>query len=154
MLWPEKRKRDAMFEQNPNDPGGGVDRPIRVLVVADGAARLPATACCGRSSATDGIEIGPIPKGFPVVLLANVDLLGADITDDREKREHDRKVREVIKTVLRERKAGRDIFESTDVLDGLWSLSKCPDFVVNQGHYFGTAWQTDEPAPSTPTSAR
>ena len=25
------------------------------------------------------------------------------------------------------------------------ALSKCPDLVVNKGHYFGTAWQPDEP---------
>ena len=25
-------------------------------------------------------------------------------------------------------------------------LSKCPDFVVNRGHYFGTAQQNEEPA--------
>ena len=31
---------------------------------------------------------------------------------------------------------------------------KCPDFVVNKGHYFGTAWQPDEPPLRTRTSAR
>ena len=25
-------------------------------------------------------------------------------------------------------------------------LNKCPDFVVNRGHYFGTALLTEEPA--------
>ena len=26
------------------------------------------------------------------------------------------------------------------------SLSKCPDFVVNRGHYFGTSFFKEEPA--------
>ncbi|HYO91801.1 MAG TPA: hypothetical protein VEQ40_09200, partial [Pyrinomonadaceae bacterium] len=29
--------------------------------------------------------------------------------------------------------------------DSLKELSKCPDYVVNRGHYFGTGYNKDEP---------
>jgi cytochrome c5 len=142
MLWPEKRRRDAMFT-DPNDPGGGViDRSDVESSLTVPRGYLPGLLRPFISE--DGITVGPFPKDFPVSLLANADLMGADITDDREKEEHERKVREVIKIVVREKKAGHDIFKSTDVMDGLWSLSKCPDLVVNKGHYFGTQWQPGE----------
>ena len=142
MLWPEKRRRDAMFT-NPDDPGAGViDRSESEssLLVPRGYVPAPLRPLISG----DGIEIGPIPKGFPISLLANADLMGADLTGD-EKREHDRKLRRVLGTMIKELKAGNDIFASAEVMDGLWSLAKCPDLVVNKGHYFGTAWQPDEP---------
>jgi hypothetical protein len=143
MLWPEKRRRDGIFT-NPDDPGGGViDRTDSEssLWVPKGYVPGPLRPLIG----DDGIDIGPIPEKFPVSLLANADLLGADLAG-AEKEAHDRKLRDVIKTMIHELKAGHDIFTSTEVMDGLWSLSKCPDLVVNKGHYFGTSWQPDEPA--------
>ncbi|MEO5822085.1 MAG: hypothetical protein ABIT71_16395 [Vicinamibacteraceae bacterium] len=141
MLWPEKRRRDAMFT-NPDDPGGGViDRSTSEssLWVPRGYVPAPLKPLIS----ADGIEIGPIPKGFPVSLLSNADLMGADLTG-AEKKAHDESLRVVIRTMIKELKAGNDIFKSTAVMDGLWSLSKCPDLVVNKGHYFGTAWQPGE----------
>jgi hypothetical protein len=141
MLWPEKRRRDAMFT-NPNDPGGGViDRSDSESSLTVPRGYVPPVLRPLISD--DGIEIGPIPKGFPVSLLANADLMGADLSGD-EKQAHDRKLREVIKTMIRELKSGQDIFKSAEVMDGLWSLAKCPDLVVNKGHYFGTQWQPGE----------
>jgi hypothetical protein len=142
MLWPEKRRRDPMFT-NPDDPGAGViDRSSSEssLWVPRGYVPAPLKPLIS----ADGIEIGPIPKGFPVSLLANADLMGADLSGP-EKKAHDEKLRVVIRTMIRELKAGNDIFKSTAVMDGLWGLAKCPDLVVNKGHYFGTAWQPGEP---------
>ena len=33
----------------------------------------------------------------------------------------------------------------SDAVPKLMELSKCPDYVVNRGHYFGTSLFTDEP---------
>ena len=33
-----------------------------------------------------------------------------------------------------------------NLVPDLLALSKCPDFVVNKGHYFGTALFTEAPA--------
>jgi hypothetical protein len=32
-----------------------------------------------------------------------------------------------------------------NLVDPLLELSKCPDFVVNRGHYFGTSYFAEEP---------
>ena len=153
MLWPEKRRRDPMFT-TADDPGAGlIDRSTAdsSLWVPRGFvpdALRPLLGIGQRAFpmfvSANGIQIGPIPKGFPVSLLSNADLRGADLTG-AEKDAHDRQLRTVIKTMIGELKAGHDIFRSPAVMDGLWSLSKCPDLVVNKGHYFGTALQPDEP---------
>ena len=136
MLWPEKR---AGPDVHPRILAPFIDRRSAVALWVPPASAAP----CGRCSARRH-EIGPIPEKFPISLLANADLMGADLTG-AEKKAHDQKLREVIRAMIRELKAGGDIFKSTAVMDGLWSLSKCPDLVVNKGHYFGTAWQPDEP---------
>ena len=33
-----------------------------------------------------------------------------------------------------------------NLVEPLLTLSKCPDFVVNRGHYFGTSFFKEEPA--------
>ena len=48
----------------------------------------------------------------------------------------------VVKSELKQR---NNIFASPDVLNGMLSLSKCPDFVVNKGHYFGTNLRPTRP---------
>ena len=32
-----------------------------------------------------------------------------------------------------------------NLVDPLLAVSKCPDFVVNRGHYFGTSYFSEEP---------
>jgi hypothetical protein len=156
-LWPEKRRQDDLFK-NDNRPGVGViDRTTTesALYVPRGyvpdflrgllgvtESLLPAFVKDG------GVYIGPIPKGFPVSLLANADILGADIpagTTDR--REHDKRLLKTLLDLKQALKADPNgIFKNEQVLNDLLALSKCPDFVVNKGHYFGTNLQADEAA--------
>jgi hypothetical protein len=88
----------------------------------------------------EGIEIGPIPKGTPINLISNIDL------------ERRRQVLDVLLKVKRDLKSlprgasdaqARKTF--ADLVDPLISVSKCPDYVVNRGHYFGTDYFRDEP---------
>jgi hypothetical protein len=88
----------------------------------------------------EGIEIGPIPKGTPINLVSNIDL----------QRRH--QVLDVLLKVKRDLKAlppgasdaqARKAF--ADLVDPLISVSKCPDYVVNRGHYFGTDYFKEEP---------
>ena len=100
----------------------------------------------------EGIEIGPLPKGTPVNLLANLNLLTETSGfGERAKRDAD-----ILKLLLDIRKAlkqlppGASDEEATRVLKPLvgplLQFSKCPDFVVNRGHYFGTdKFQGGEP---------
>ncbi|MBD8525093.1 hypothetical protein [Pseudomarimonas arenosa] len=89
-----------------------------------------------------GIEIGPIPKGTPVNLISNIDL------------DHPlRTVPTVIDVVKALKKIPQDateeqaieIFRERGIADRLLEVSKCPDFVVNRGHYFGTEFAGNSP---------
>ena len=94
------------------------------------------------TDATGHIEIGPIPKGMPVNLLANLRPLA-------ESNSFTDQVNQVWKVlgVLSSFKHDLKTTAQTESDDGqfanlgkpLLTLSKCPDFVVNRGHYFGTA---------------
>jgi hypothetical protein len=79
-----------------------------------------------------------------VSLLANADLLGADLST-QEKLDHQKQLVQLLGQAQRDLKKGVDIFANPAVLERLLKLSKCPDFVVNKGHYFGTNLQSDEP---------
>jgi cytochrome c5 len=87
------------------------------------------------------VQIGPIPKGTPVNLIANLDLEA-----------HKAKLAVLLVKMIKDLKtvAGSSDAEAARVFKNLvpdlLALSKCPDFVVNKGHYFGTALFTEEPA--------
>lgn len=83
------------------------------------------------------IEIGPIPKGTPIGLLASLDL-----NDPAKHRELLALVPTLIKDLARIRTRRLDDSEAAELLKRevgprLLELSKCPDFVLNRGHEFG-----------------
>jgi hypothetical protein len=98
-----------------------------------------------------GVQIGPIPAGVPVDLFGNLELMpDGGSAADRVKHGG-----EILKLLL-------DIEHNLRVLppqatdeearrqfaalgDRLFKLSKCPDYVVNRGHYFGTDAFKEEP---------
>ncbi|MFI4922386.1 MAG: hypothetical protein ACHP6J_01570, partial [Burkholderiales bacterium] len=80
-----------------------------------------------------GIKIGPIRGGMPVNMLANIDMDKKD------------QVAWLLLKVAKDLSAlpqdasdedARKAF--ADLIPPLLEVSKCPDFVVNRGHYFGT----------------
>ncbi|HTV34007.1 MAG TPA: hypothetical protein VME69_13060 [Methylocella sp.] len=96
------------------------------------------------------VLLGPIPKGTPVALLGNIDL---DYRDSWiERFEYKQKLLKVFGKLLFDLKAlpknasdeeARKIF--SNLVDDLLAVNKCPDFVVNRGHYFGTDYFKEEP---------
>jgi hypothetical protein len=154
MLWPETRDKDELL--GPRIPGK-IDRTTAPSYVRIPAGYLPggtrpflgmlATLMPGvfNSGPTQpGVVIGPIPAGMPVELLANLQLtLDGGGTVDQLKLD-----RELASAVLKfgsavneargksDEEARRIVF-SADVVDPLMKVSKCPDYVVNRGHYFG-----------------
>ena len=103
-------------------------------------------------NANGDIELGPIPKGTPVGLLANLELR-PDEADLLERVAHDAKLVELVIQLKRDlsdaarerqRRAGARSASPTSS-EPLLALSKCPDFVVNRGHYFGTDQFAEEP---------
>jgi hypothetical protein len=153
MLWPERRPKDPIFA-NDNGPGVGIiDRTTAESVIWVPAGYVPDSlrGLLGAGQRllpflfrNGSVEIGPIPQGTPVSLLANADMLGADLPL-QEKLDHQKQLVHLLGQAQRDLKRGIDIFANPAVLEQLLKLSKCPDFVVNKGHYFGTNLQPDEP---------
>jgi hypothetical protein len=89
-----------------------------------------------------GIEIGPIPKGTPVNLISNMDL---------DKKAQMLPVLIKVKKALKAIPQGASdeeaikVFRERDLVDTMLEVNKCPDFVVNRGHYFGTDYFKEEP---------
>jgi hypothetical protein len=97
----------------------------------------------------DGVAIGPIPKGTPVALLGNIDLdRREDLFEDLE---HKLKIAKLLLNLKKDLKAlPKDASDEDarktlgNVVDDLLSVSKCPDFIINRGHYFGTDYFKEE----------
>jgi hypothetical protein len=98
----------------------------------------------------NGVAIGPIPKGTPVALIGNLDL---------DKREnpfenllHKAKVLKLLaklKIALKSLPPNPSDEDARKAFAGsyqdLLELNKCPDFIANRGHYFGTDYFAEEP---------
>jgi hypothetical protein len=105
------------------------------------------------------IVLGPIPKGVPIGLLANLKLR-AESDDAVEKAAHLRDIGEFLlklKVDLASAPAGASDEELrtrfVNLKAPMIKLSKCPDFVVNRGHYFGTAEFNEQEALSADEKA-
>ena len=146
MLWPERRPKDPIFA---NETGPGVGIIDRTTV--DSTFWLPSGYVPDALRGLVGIgerlfpflvrngsvELGPIPKGTPVGVIANLDVL--DLEDPpAQRREHLKKLADLLGLAKKELKQGHNVFANPEILSRMLSLSKCPDFVVNKGHYFGT----------------
>jgi hypothetical protein len=158
MLWPEKRAKDPVLGDK---VAGLIDRttaqsyltipkgflpPLLVRLFAPFRDELP-----WLFTADGDIELGPIPAGTPVGLLGNLNLR-PDKGSLLERVKHDHKLVELVIQIALDLKAlpknpsdeqARRVF--ADLVDPLLELSKCPDFVVNRGHYFGTDQFAEEP---------
>ncbi|MBN2702108.1 MAG: hypothetical protein JXR29_11735 [Methylothermaceae bacterium] len=139
MLWPEKRQGDRQYLTRSGKPLPGViDRTtatsyLRVPpgFVSEFLRVLP--------DFRDGIDLGPIPQGTQVNLIANLDL------------ENKPGIIHLLPKLVKALKAlpkdagdeeARQVF--TPLADEMLALNKCPDFVVNRGHYFGTDYLPGE----------
>jgi hypothetical protein len=154
MLWPEKREKDKIFGTETGAGVGKIDRttaPSFIWVPAgyipDGFRKLiplGQRAFPGLFSNGD-VTIGPIPEGTPVSLLANSDLMGADLPGGTTRTEHVKQLADLLVRAKNDLKDGKNFFENKEIMDSMLKLSKCPDFVINKGHYFGTNLMGDEP---------
>jgi hypothetical protein len=158
MLWPEKRDKDTLLGDK---VPGRIDRTTKPSYLRVPAGYLPgplrpllelAEPALPAFVGEAGIEIGPIPKDTPVSLLADLDLLPPPGASPIERVQHDKDVLELLTKMLKDLKAlGKDPSDAearkvfANLVDPLLKLSKCPDFVVNRGHYFGTSYFKEEP---------
>ena len=150
MLWPNLRERDAML------PGawGMIDRtttrsklyvPSSFIPDAPGPLDEQARKALRTLENADGdIELGPIPRGMPVNLLASLQPLA----ESRDPATIARHYRDLIVLLAQLKKGLLTLPRGADdaavrahfasLREPLMALNKCPDFVVNRGHYFGT----------------
>ncbi|HEV2677471.1 MAG TPA: hypothetical protein VGV37_23275 [Aliidongia sp.] len=159
MLWPETRERDKVL----GDKGVGlIDRTtarswvtIPVGYVPEVLHPLQSTAhrlAPGLVDKDGDITIGPIPAGIPVNLLSNIQPL-SESDDPVEQANHATQLVNLLAGLqtdlvtmppdatdeqLRQKFANQ--------VPTLMALSKCRDFEVNRGHYFGTAAFNDTAA--------
>jgi hypothetical protein len=157
MLWPEKREKDSVLGDK---VPGVIDRTTTrcYLRIASGYVPDNLQGLLGWGERwfpylfnESGVEIGPIPPGTPINLLANLNVL-ADDADVLGRVDHDRKLLELALKIKHDLKALGDNPSDDDarrvfanLVEPLMNLSKCPDYVVNRGHYFGTSYFKEEP---------
>jgi len=151
LLWPEKRKGNIQYQTaNGKMLPGWIDRTfassyLRVPkgFLPDLLNKLVGKIDGGKFAGEEGLEIGPIPKGTPVNLLTNIDL------DQRtglwNKLTHGVKLLDVLFTLKHDlKKLPKDATDEqaakvfANAVEPLINASKCPDYIVNRGHYFGT----------------
>jgi hypothetical protein len=152
MLWPEKRERDPVLGDK---VPGTIDRTTErsTVTIPVGYVPKPLQPLQGTlhrwlpwlvSSGGD-VVLGPIPKGTPVSLLSNL-RLRAESDDPAVEVAHAKKLVTFLIKLKKDLKAAPpDASDEAlrthfaDLKSPMMELSKCPDFVVNRGHYFGTS---------------
>jgi hypothetical protein len=158
MLWPEKRKGNMEYKTASGKMlPGWIDLTYETSYLRVPKGYLPdffqplvGLLSHGSFFNEEGLELGPIPKGTPINLLSNIDL------DKREgllaNLEHKRQIAELLIKIKKDLKAlpknatdeeARKVF--ANLVNPLLAASKCPDFIVNRGHYFGTDYFKEEP---------
>lgn len=148
MLWPEKRQQDAVLGSKVH---GTIDRTeVRSTVVIPASyvpdAFRPLQSALHRwlpwlIDASDDIVLGPIPAGVPVNLIANTRLLaeGEDpVRHAAELAELAVRTKKDLATMPANATDAQLRAKFADLGPAFLKLSKCPDFVVNRGHLFGT----------------
>ena len=156
MLWPEKRDKDELLgDKIP----GKIDRTTQDSYLRISYGYLPDALQSLRGFARffpwllddkdKLIQIGPIPKGTPIGLLANINPL-SESADPAEKLLHDQQLLSLVLEInsdLEKLPQGATDAQATQVfanlVDKMLNLSKCPDLIVNRGHYFGTNLSPD-----------
>ena len=166
LLWPERREKDTVLGDK---VPGWIDRTTAPSYLRVAAGYLPEALqpLLGRLNrhlpwafGEGGVEIGPIPKGTPVNLMANLEMMpdGADLS---ERAAH---VKKLLPAAARPGPALKKVDRAASdeevrkafapLVPQLLELTKCPDFVVNRGHYFGTSAFKEEPGTERRGQAR
>ncbi|HUF79056.1 MAG TPA: hypothetical protein VMR44_09085, partial [Thermoanaerobaculia bacterium] len=148
LLWPERREGDRSYvTASGREHPGVIDRTTHPSYIRVSYGYLPPflrdlsgflTRLKPNLFSRTGLEIGPIPSGTPVNLLSNIDL--------EQRREVKSLFRKILKSYRRlppeaTDEQAREVFR--DLVPDLLAVNKCPDFVVNRGHYFGTDFLPD-----------
>jgi len=143
MLWPEKRDGNmTVITLSGKQHPGLIDRtPEQTFLTTSGGylpkafSRLSGVLHWLLPNVVSGgdVKIGPIPTGTPINLMSNIDLSKkGEVLDLLLDIKHD--LAELPPNATDEQ--ARNQF--APLVPKLLEVSKCRDFVVNKGHYFGT----------------
>ncbi len=152
MLWPEKRQHDALLGDR---VPGTIDRTTKRSAITIPTGYVPESLRPLQDTVhrwfpwlgddAGGVVLGPIPEGVPVGLLANTKVR-AESDDPGDKAKQIAGLGDLLLKLKLDLLAMPPTATDAELRDRfanlagpLMSLSKCPDFVVNRGHYFGTA---------------
>ena len=149
LLWPEKREHDEGFDgfivrttarSNLSIPRRSI--PVELKSLVDFLPDDPFKRVFDKNG---DFKLGPIPKGFPIGLAANYQPMTDNAGFD-EKAQHLKNLGQLVKKVVQNWSSLDPSADDATLLawaanlrEPLLKLNKCPDFVVNRGHYFGTA---------------
>jgi hypothetical protein len=154
LLWPETRDADPGFDGYivRTDARSYVEIPKRnVPIELNNLVRGLGNPFKTLFNKDGDFSLGPIPKGFPIGLAASYQPL-VDMGRDSQMARiaHERNVARLIgTTVANTSSLDANADDSTllawtaKLAKPLLKLSKCPDYVVNRGHYFGTQQLND-----------
>ena len=149
MLWPDKRKKDSVLGDK---VPGYIQRTTSDSYLRIAWGYLPGivskfmdilSGWFPSLFSKTGLEVGPIPAGTPVGLLASLPLVSETKRLEVEKA-YFKDVFDLLKQAAKDLKAAKEAPPEkkrevlANLIDPLLKLSKCPDYVVNRGHYFGT----------------
>ena len=144
LLWPEKRKGNmTVVTLSGKEHPGWIDYTPTTTYLTTSSGYLPGAYNVLKGvlhklhpnivNEQGDIQIGPIPKGTPINLVSNIDL---------------EKEGDVVNLLFKIKHTLDDLGQNpTDeqaakaflpMVPDLLNVSKCKDFVVNKGHYFGT----------------
>ena len=146
MLWPDRRDKDPIVGSKIPGPSL-IQRTTETSYIKVSAGYLPdPLAALAGFFGRDEVQIGPIPKGTPIGLLASLDITPNSGEDLGARLDKNKKLLALFKTLiprLKEAKGKSDeeaaaVFKDGTLISQMLELSKCPDFIVNKGHYFGT----------------
>ena len=132
MLWPETRTGNGTFATlSGKSIPGLIDKTTKTSYVIVERGYVP--PLLKPLVGADGIRLGPIPKDTPVNLLTNIDLT----------QEHDvllllLKIKHKLDALPPGASDAEARKEFAPLVPELLGVSKCKDFVINKGHYFGT----------------
>jgi hypothetical protein len=143
LLWPETRKGNGEFiTASGKKLPGWIDRTTATSYLKIPSGYLPdflrpklafLSRIWPNLFGNEGLSVGPIPKGTPINLLANIDLS-----------QKSKLLKLAPRLIAGLKKLPDDATDKdaervfANVVQPLLAVNKSPDFVVNRGHYFGT----------------
>ena len=159
MLWPEKRKGNIQYQTASGKMlPGWVDKTSESSYLRTPSGYVPKlleglvdVISAGKFVGENGIELGPIPKGTPINLLSNIDLDRREGIIDSVKHKIELvklfvKIKQDLKAIPKNATDEEASKVFANLVDPLVKASKCPDYIVNRGHYFGTDYYQDTKA--------